>query len=217
MTSKALETKIILGGTFDPIHFGHLRIAQEMLNCFPNADVSLMPAAYPSHRAEPSASAEQRIKMLEMALADSPSLNIDPRELNRTEPSYSAVTLKQIRAEEQSKCLIFLMGTDAFAKFDQWHKWQELPKLTNILVVGRAGTDLPKEGAVADFYQANKMDNITDLSLYPSGKVAYLELPHLEISSSQIRALINRGKSPRFLLPSVILNYIETHNLYRQK
>lgn len=214
--AKSLEVEIILGGTFDPIHFGHLRIAQEMLNQFPSAKISLMPAAYPPHRAEPCASAKQRIAMLELALKDSPSLNIDTRELERTEPSYSVVTLQQIRAESRDKCLIFLMGTDAFAKFNEWYQWQELAELTNVLVVGRAGTKLPETGEVADFYQQHKLQSVAELSQFKSGKVAYCELPHLDISSSQIRALINSGKSPRFLLPSVILDYIETHHLYRQ-
>lgn len=211
-----LETQVILGGTFNPVHFGHLRIAEEMHNLWPQATINLMPAANPPHRDTPSVSAEQRLEMLELATKESPYLQVDPRELKRTEASYSVVTLQQIRQESPANSLIFLMGTDAFNQLNKWYQWQELIKLCNILVVGRAGSELVQTGKVADFYQAHKVDNPIELNQHRSGKVAYLQLPHLEISSTHIRSLINQGKSPRFLLPSVILSYIETHNLYRQ-
>ncbi|NVK22131.1 MAG: nicotinate-nucleotide adenylyltransferase [Kangiellaceae bacterium] len=207
---------IILGGTFDPVHFGHLRIAQEMLNLFPQAKISLMPAAYPPHRPAPGASTEQRIEMLELVLDQHPGLQLDTRELKRTEPSYSVVTLRQIREEVVDGSVIFLMGTDAFAKLDQWYQWQELIQLTNILVVGRPSSELPDSGTVAEFFRRHQVDDLSELTEHPSGRVGYYEMPQLDISSTYIREQIKSGFSPRFLLPDVILNYINQHELYQE-
>ncbi|RDX35332.1 nicotinate-nucleotide adenylyltransferase [Kangiella sp. HD9-110m-PIT-SAG06] len=206
---------IVLGGTFDPVHYGHLRMTQEMLNRFPYAKVALMPAAYPPHRPQPGASPQQRIEMLELVLGKYPQLTVDTRELQRKDPSYSVVTLKDIRREVGEKtCLVFLMGTDAFAKLNEWYEWRELIKLTNILVVGRPSSELPSEGKVAEFYQQHAIDNLEDLPQYSCGKVGYCEMPQLDISSTYIREQINQGFSPRFLLPDGILDYMNQHGLY---
>lgn len=211
---------IVLGGTFDPVHFGHLRMSQEMLNRFPQAKVSLMPAAYPPHRPAPGATPQQRIEMLELVLNNYEALSVDTRELSRQEPSYSVVTLREIRREIRQEighdeaCLVFLMGTDAFAKLDQWYEWQELIQLANILVVGRPSSELPTEGAVADFYRQHCLENLSDLPQYGHGKVGFCQMPQLDISSSYIREQINQGFSPRFLLPDGILDYMLRHSLY---
>ena len=206
---------IILGGTFDPVHFGHLRMTQEMLNRFPQAKVALMPAAYPPHRAQPGASPQQRIEMLQSVIGKYPQLSVDTRELEREEPSYSVVTLREIRQEVgNGECLIFLMGTDAFAKLDQWYEWQELIKLTNILVVGRPSSELPTEGTVANFYQEHALDDLSQLPQHSHGKIGFCQMPQLDISSTYIREQINQGLSPRFLLPDGILDYIHQHGLY---
>ncbi len=214
MTDKR-KVRIILGGTFDPIHFGHLRMAQEMLNHFSNATIALMPAAYPPHRAEPAASPEQRITMLELALNSTPQLLVDTRELRREEPSYSVVTLKDIREEAQDSCLIFLLGTDAFAKLDQWYHWEQLLTLTNVLVIKRPGSGLPRKGPVSELFKQHKVNDIADLADYSHGKIGYFQMPLLDISSTYIRDQIKCGKSPRFLLPNVILDYINQNHLYQ--
>ena len=219
-TSKSKKPMhIVLGGTFDPVHFGHLRMTQEMLNRFPYARVALMPAAYPPHRPQPGATPQQRIEMLELVLGKYPQLSVDTRELRRKDPSYSVVTLREIRQEFNEagtgdECLVFLMGTDAFAKLNEWYEWQELIKLTNILVVGRPSSELPKDGAVAEFYQQHAIDKLEELPRYSCGKVGYCQMPQLDISSTYIREQINQGFSPRFLLPDGILDYMNQHGLY---
>ena len=215
--SKATEEKtmyIILGGTFDPVHFGHLRMTQEMLNRFPFAKVTMMPAAHPPHRPEPGATPAQRIEMLELVLERYPQLSVDTRELNREEPSYSVVTLREIRQEVGDACLVFLMGTDAFEKLNQWYEWQQLIKLTNILVVGRPSSQLPVKGEVADFYRQHAIAELKDLPKYSYGKVGFCQMPQLDISSTYIREQINQEFSPRFLLPDVIIDYMNQHGLY---
>lgn len=206
---------ILLGGTFDPVHFGHLRMAQEMLNKFPRADVFLMPSAYPPHRTEPAASPEQRIEMLSLVLDDIPNLHIDTRELERETPSYSVISLREIRQEIGAKSLIFIMGTDAFAKLDQWYRWQELLDLTNILVIGRPSCELPNKGVVAETFAQCSISSAHELANYQHGKIAYYQMPQLDISSTFIRDQIKNGKSPRFLMPSVIIDYIQAHSLYK--
>lgn len=205
---------IILGGTFDPVHFGHLRMTQEMLNRFPAAKVSLMPAAYPPHRPQPGASPQQRIEMLQLVLGQYPRLTVDTRELEREEPSYSVVTLREIRQEVGDDCLIFLMGTDAFAKLNEWYEWRELIKLTNILVVGRPSSQLPTDGEVAEFYEQHAIQNLDELPGHSSGKIGFCQMPQLDISSTYIREQINQGFSPRFLLPDAIIDYMNQHGLY---
>ncbi|WP_251358332.1 nicotinate-nucleotide adenylyltransferase [Kangiella sp. TOML190] len=211
------DLHIILGGTFDPVHFGHLRMAQEMLNQFPQARISLLPAAYPPHRIEPAATPQQRIEMLQLVLEPIPELAIDSRELKREAPSYSVVTLEQIRTEIGADAsLVFLMGTDAFAKLDSWYQWQQLLQLTNILVIGRPSSELPTQGAVADLYLASAVKDFKQISDFSHGKIGFYQMPQLDISSTYIRKQIKCGKSPRFLVPDVILSYIETHGLYRE-
>ncbi|NVJ65546.1 MAG: nicotinate-nucleotide adenylyltransferase [Gammaproteobacteria bacterium] len=212
--TKERKVKIILGGTFNPVHYGHLRIAEEMLNLFPKAEISLMPAAFPPHRSKPSASPEQRIAMLDLALTSSPQLQIDTREIEREEPSYSVVTLEQIRQEAKDSCLIFIMGTDAFAKLDSWYQWQKLLTLTNILVIKRPGSGLPRKGPVAKLMTEQRLDDISDLAKHQYGKISYYQMPLLDISSTYIRNQIKCGKSPRFLLPNDILDYIKQNHLY---
>lgn len=209
--------RIVLGGTFDPVHFGHLRMAQEMLNKFPSADVFLMPSAYPPHRTEPAASPEQRIEMLRLVLDNIPNLHVDTRELERETPSYSVISLGEIRKEIGDKSLIFIMGTDAFAKLEQWHRWQELLNLTNILVIGRPSCELPKKGTVAEVYTQCSVSSALELANHQYGKIAYYQMPQLDISSTFIRKQIKNGKSPRFLMPSVIIEYIQAHSLYKNR
>ncbi|GAA4347539.1 nicotinate-nucleotide adenylyltransferase [Kangiella taiwanensis] len=211
-TDKSIH--IILGGTFDPVHFGHLRMTQEMLNRFPAAKVSLMPAAYPPHRPQPGASPQQRIEMLQLVVGKYPQLSVDTRELEREEPSYSVVTLREIREEIGEDCLVFLMGTDAFAKLNEWYEWQELITLTNILVVGRPSSQLPSDGEVAEFYERYAIADLDELPEHRSGKVGFCQMPQLDISSTYIREQINQGFSPRFLLPDAIIDYMNQHGLY---
>ncbi|GAA4361613.1 nicotinate-nucleotide adenylyltransferase [Kangiella marina] len=213
-TSIDKPIHIILGGTFDPVHFGHLRMTQEMLNRFPTAKVSLMPAAYPPHRPQPGATPQQRIEMLQLVLGKYPQLSVDTRELERDEPSYSVVTLRNIRQEVGDACLVFLMGTDAFEKLNEWYEWKALMKLTNILVVGRPSSQLPTTGEVADFYHEHSIESLDELPQHRFGKVGFCQMPQLDISSTYIREQINQGFSPRFLLPDGILDYMNQHGLY---
>ena len=205
----------IFGGTFDPIHIGHLRIALELKQQLQLDEMRLLPCYLPPHRPTPGASANQRVDMLEIALQDCADLQIDKRELQRDKPSYTYDTLHDLRAEvgeQTSLCLC--MGMDSFATLDTWHNWDQLLQLAHILVVARPGWLLPESGAVADLLQSHRGD-CTAITQQAAGAIVVLEQRLLPISATDIRAQIRTGNSPQFLVPDGVWNYIRRNGLYQ--
>ena len=205
----------IFGGTFDPIHIGHLRIALELKQQLQLDEMRLLPCYLPPHRPTPGASANQRVDMLEIALQDCADLQIDKRELQRDKPSYTYDTLHDLRAEvgeQTSLCLC--MGMDSFATLDTWHNWDQLLQLAHILVVARPGWLLPESGAVADLLQSHRRDS-TAITQQAAGAIVVLEQRLLPISATDIRAQIRTGNSPQFLVPDGVWNYIRRNGLYQ--
>lgn len=205
----------IFGGTFDPIHIGHLRIALEIKQQLQLDEMRLLPCYLPPHRPTPGASANQRVDMLEIALQGCTELHLDKRELQRDKPSYTYDTLCELRAEvgeQVSLCLC--MGMDSFATLDTWHNWDQLLQLAHILVVARPGWFLPESGAVADLLQSCRADS-TVISQQAAGAIVLLEQRLLPISATDIRAQIRSGNSPQFLVPDGVWNYIRSNALYQ--
>ena len=205
----------IFGGTFDPIHIGHLRIALEIKQQLQLDEMHLLPCYLPPHRPTPGASAIQRVDMLEIALQGCTELRIDKRELQRDKPSYTYDTLHELRAEvgeQTSLCLC--MGMDSFATLDTWHNWDQLLQLAHIVVVARPGWFLPESGAVADLLQSYRADSSV-ISQQAAGAIVLLEQRLLPISATDIRAQICAGHSPQFLVPDEVWNYIRSNGLYR--
>lgn len=205
----------IFGGTFDPIHIGHLRMALEIKQQLQLDEMRLLPCYLPPHRPTPGASASQRVDMLEIALQGCTELRVDKRELQRDKPSYTYDTLHSLRAEvgaQTSLCLS--MGMDSFAALDSWYNWDQLVQLAHIVVVARPGWFLPESGAVADLLQSCRADNeaITQKS---AGAIVLLEQRLLPISATDIRAQIHTGHSPQFLVPDGVWNYIRSNGLYQ--
>jgi nicotinate-nucleotide adenylyltransferase len=194
----------ILGGTFDPVHIAHLRVAWEAAEAL-DAEVRLMPANVPPHRAAPVASAEQRVRMLQAALAGQGRLTLDTRELRRSGASYTFDTLQQLRAELGMQLpLILLVGADAFAGFATWHHWREIFSLAHVAVLTRPGhhPDLPAE-LVAEV-APRRVGSGAQLHALPCGCVFDLPVTPLEISASAVRALLAAGHDPRWLLPDAL-------------
>ncbi len=205
----------IFGGTFDPIHIGHLRIALELKQQLQLDEMRLLPCYLPPHRPTPGASANQRVDMLEIALQDCADLQIDKRELQRDKPSYTYDTLHDLRAEvgeQTSLCLC--MGMDSFATLDTWHNWGQLLQLAHILVVARPGWLLPESGAVADLLQSCRGDSAA-IAQQAAGAIVVLEQRLLPISATDIRAQIRTGNSPQFLVPDGVWNYIRRNGIYQ--
>lgn len=201
----------ILGGTFDPIHHGHLRTALEMAEHFGIADMRLIPGKVPPHRPQPVASAEQRLAMLQLAVASEARLHTDERELYREGYSYSVDTLASLRAEVGDECpILFTLGVDAFLAFQTWHRREAILQLTHLVVVHRPGYSLPPAG----WYTNRLGANPDDLRSTPAGRIYSLAVTALDISSTRLRATLQQGKNPRYLLPDSVLDYIQSHQLY---
>ena len=207
--------RVIYGGTFDPIHNGHLRLAVELRERLGVQELALVPCHIPPHRESPGAGSDQRLALLKLAITDEPGLVLDNRELGREGASYSADTLRQIRQEigpDEPLCMV--VGTDSFAGFDQWREWQGIPELAHICVVVRPGSDLPDKGAPADMLAARRADFARELHQSPAGRILVLEPPLLDISATGIRDRIADGRSPRYLMPDTVWRRIRDFGLY---
>lgn len=205
----------VLGGTFNPVHYGHLRSALELVEHLGFAQLRLMPCALPPHREMPACSAEHRAAMVELAVAGEARLGCDRRELDRSGPSYTVDSLQELRSEcgaQGSLCLV--MGCDAFIAIDGWRDWQRLLELAHIVVIGRPGWALPETGPVADWLASHRASSAQDLADKPAGTIHIEELRPLAISSTEIRSLLQSGNSVRYLLPESVIDYIESFRLY---
>lgn len=205
----------IFGGTFNPIHNGHLRSAIDLAEQLQFAEVRLMPAAQPPHRDAPQCSAQQRADLVELAIAGEACLRCDRRELNRPGPSYTVDSLLELREElglERSLCLV--LGSDALQGLDQWHRWRELTDLAHLVVLARPGWTLPQAGEVADWASHHLTNDAASLQHKACGAVLVQQLSQLEISSTTIRSLIAADRSPRYLLPEPVWDQIKALRLY---
>lgn len=209
----------ILGGTFDPIHYGHLRLAEEMLELGNLQHIRFIPTGNPPHRDMPQVSALHRSEMVRLAIADHPAFMLDDREVKRAEKCYTVHTLRELRAEhgpEQPLCL--LMGGDAFLQLHTWHEWEEILDLAHIVVGYRPGYTLEKRihsatRALREHYQ-ERLCSVEYLSQQPAGGIAELAIPKLEISATLIRSRVAEKRTIRYLLPATVANYIYQHHLY---
>lgn len=205
----------LFGGTFDPIHIGHLRLALELKQQLALSEMHLLPCYLPPHRATPGASAAQRVAMLELALQGCRELMLDTRELRRDKPSYTVDTLTEVRAElGKDTSLSLCMGMDSFCTLDRWHEWQQLIRLAHIVVVERPGYSVPLVGPVAELVRRHGAGPQM-LHSAAMGAVVITAPRALAISATDIRTQLRAGVSPQFLVPDAVLNYIEAEQLYR--
>jgi nicotinate-nucleotide adenylyltransferase len=209
----------ILGGTFDPIHYGHLRLAEEMLELANLRQIRFIPTGIPPHRDAPQVSPQHRSAMVRLAIADQPAFVLDEREVRQTAPCYTVNTLRELRAElgaVQPLCL--LMGGDAFLQLHTWHEWEQLFGLAHIVVGYRPGFTIEERihsapEKLCRHYQ-HRLCSVEALSQQPSGGVVELAIPKLEISATLIRSRVAESRTIRYLLPNAVANYIHQHHLY---
>ena len=204
----------IFGGSFDPIHFGHLRPALEILEALSLDHMRFIPSGLPPHRAAPVASAEQRLAMLRAAVADEPRFQVDERELKRNAPSYSFDTLAELRREHPQDRLVLALGLDAFLGFTSWHRWKELLELTHLVVAHRPGSSLETHGEIAMLLQEREVDDAEALMMQPAGQLMFLPVTQLEISSSGIRDAAAQGAELRYLVPDPVRKLIQDSHCY---
>lgn len=209
------EIFAFMGGTFDPIHNGHLRSALEVQQWLEIDRVWLMPARAPVHRDAPGRSAEARLGMVEAAVQDTPALAADPREILSDQPSYTLYTLRALREQlGQTTPICMIIGMDSLLNLTSWYGWEEFAGLCHILVLKRPGYPFAPQGELADFMAQHQTEDRNALLSAPCGRVLLHEQTPLGISATQIRTLIARGHSPRYLLPDSVWHYIKQHQLY---
>jgi nicotinate-nucleotide adenylyltransferase len=201
----------IFGGTFDPIHYGHLRSALEVQEIFGLTKIHFIPSATPPHRNQPAANASARLQMLALAIQNQPSFICDTRELNRQGFSYMVDTLASLRQDFPDQPLLLFIGTDAFNHLTTWHQWQQLFNFAHIVVMTRPCFEIQQ---LDDFFTARYTKDKTELTKTLSGKLYFQAVTQLDISATAIRKLIAQKQSPRFLLPDAVIDYITHKQLY---
>lgn len=209
----------ILGGTFDPIHNGHIRLALEAQKQFELGQVRLIPVNIPPHRSVPAVSTEHRLAMMELAIANEPTLSVDLRELESEDISFTINTLKSLREEFADDTFCLIAGIDTFNKIDSWKDWQDLLDYAHIIVANRPETltDKPTNDISPELQRWIEKHQITDHTLLKnnlSGNIVFINIPMLDISSSMIRQLNSEHKSLKDLLPNTIQTYIKDNHLY---
>ncbi len=204
----------LLGGTFDPVHYAHLRCALEVQQACDLDRVRLIPCRQPPHRGLPLASPAQRLAMLRLAVDGQPGFEIDERELHREGPSYMVDTLLSLRAEVGPRPLCLLMGMDAFALLDSWHRWEALFDLAHIVVMRRPALNVEPSPAVRAMMDSRRARNAQELRHESAGRVILCTVTQIDISATRIREYIAGGRSARFLLPDPVLDYIRRERLY---
>ena len=204
----------IFGGTFDPIHYGHLRTAFELLEALSLDEVRFMPAGDPPHRDPPQADATLRAAMVHAAVAGQTGFVVDDRELNREGPSYSVDTLASLRAEFADRPLCLIIGMDAFLGLPKWYHWREILDLAHIIVAHRPGWRVPDSGPLQQLVSEQGTARSQDLHRALNGRVYVHAVTQLEISSTDLRALIRAGHDPKYLMPDKVRELIRTRRCY---
>ncbi|HTH93978.1 MAG TPA: nicotinate-nucleotide adenylyltransferase [Rhodocyclaceae bacterium] len=208
----------IFGGTFDPVHYGHLRLAEEACEKLGLEGVIWSPAGHTSHRNQPEAEAKHRLAMVELAIEDNDAFRLDRHEAESNEPSYTVPMLERVRDEYGDVPLVLLLGTDAFLGLTQWHRWEALFELAHIAVFTRPGVEFSIDAMAPSLGKQFSQRAAADpscLGQAPAGSIVPSLLTPLDISATNIRVQLAHGGSPRYLLPDAVLDYIQTNTLYR--
>jgi nicotinate-nucleotide adenylyltransferase len=207
----------LLGGTFNPIHNGHLRMAQELAEALSFDEVRFIPSANPPHKTAPEVSATHRSSMVQLAIADNPLFKLDTRELTRAGASYTIDTLISLQEElGGTTALCLVMGSDAFTHLNTWHRWQALIDYCHIILVQRPNnTSQPKLAEeLSVLLHDHYTENINDLSSKSAGCIHMQKITALDISATNIREQLKASHSPRYLMPDNVIEYIKRNQLY---
>jgi len=207
----------VFGGTFDPIHYGHLRPVQVLRERLALDPLLVIPAPNPPHRHPPVASAQHRLRMVKLACEAFAGFRVDDREYRRGGPSFTVLTLESLRSEYGQRPLCLLMGMDAFEGLETWHEWTRLPQLAHLIVMTRPGWEFPGERALPEWARGRVVHQQAALTQASAGSILFQPVPPEAISGTAIRAAIARGESVRGQLPDAVWEYIVANCLYQQK
>ena len=217
MNISSLRVTGILGGTFDPVHLGHLALAEAALRELPLSEVLWLPSGSPGHRAAPVAGARDRKAMLTLAVADDVRYRIDADELERSEPTYTVNTLARLRGElGPAQPLVLILGSDSFLSLPTWLRWRELFDLAHFAVASRPGHSLGGGGTAPELAAeiGARSAQPEQLARSAAGRIASFDMPPMDISASAVRAGFATGQDMRHLLPAAVLAYIQSQHLY---
>ena len=206
----------IFGGTFDPIHYGHLRTALELKSLLDLAKVHIVPCADPPHRTAPMSDGALRLRMVEAAIRNEPGFVADDRELRRAGVSYTIDTLASFRAELPGRSLCLLLGMDAFLGLPQWRRWRELTTLAHIVVAHRPGWEVPKTGTLGELLRDLRAPSVAELHSKAAGLIHVQPVTQLEISSTDLRDSLRAGRDPKFLVPDSVREIIIETECYAE-
>lgn len=204
----------VFGGRFDPIHYGHLRTAFELLQALNFEEIRFMPCGNPPHRDQAHANAEFRFEMVAAAIEGQHGFVVDDRELSRKGPSYSVDSLNTLRTDFPLRSIALIIGMDAFINLPKWYQWQEILQLSHIVVAHRPGWRLPDMGPLGELLTTRGTHRVDDLHEAKSGHIYIHDVTQLEISSSEIRELISLDRIPRFLMPDSVCEIIKRTRCY---
>lgn len=218
MTASARPQRIgMFGGTFDPVHLGHLRSGVELCEALGLDQLHMIPAPQPPLRDRPQVSAEQRLALLKAGIGDTPRLIADDRELRREGPSYSLLTLEALRGDYGDEArLVMALGQDAFLKLTDWHKPERLFELAHIVVMARPGYSPEYSSPLLELLAGREVNSVGELMAAPHGRVMPVTLPSpMRISATGVRGRLAKAESVRYLLPEAVEREIEHQRLYR--
>ena len=205
----------LLGGTFDPVHLGHLHGARQVCIVLGLRQINLVLSARPGHRDAPGASVSHRWRMLQLACSDDDRLLADDREIRRAakgeRPSYTVDTLEEIRRQVPDEQLLWVLGSDAFMELPTWHRWREVLNLAHLVVLQRPGASLAPAGELADLLRTHRLSDPPETLC---GGIFCLEAEMQDVSASRVRATLAAGLSAGDLLPATVYTYIKKHGLY---
>ncbi|MBW5798768.1 nicotinate-nucleotide adenylyltransferase [Halomonas elongata] len=208
----------MLGGTFDPVHLGHLRSAVELREALALDRVHMVPAARSPLRDAPQVAPEDRLALLRLGIGDTPGLIADAREFSRRGPSYSADTLAELRdAYGPEARLVMALGHDAFMRLAEWREPHRLFELAHVVVIDRPDHEAPLPEALRELLAGREVEKVADLMAEPHGRLLRLALPsRMAISATEVRRRLARGESVRYLLPEAVESHVLAHGLYRE-
>ncbi|MDH5368450.1 MAG: nicotinate-nucleotide adenylyltransferase [Gammaproteobacteria bacterium] len=205
----------ILGGTFDPIHYGHLRTALDVQQALSLDEVRFIPCGEPPHRNKPLAAPLQRLSMVRAAIAGQEKFTVDDREIRRNGPSYMVDTLASLKQDFKDESLCLIIGTDAFNSLDQWYQWQRIFDLSNIVVMRRpAGEGQPGLNKRVYKQVKHRVVDKDELTKKQNGGICFVSVTQLDISATVIRQLWHQGNDIQFFLPDSVLRLIQQQNIY---
>lgn len=212
----------IFGGTFDPVHFGHLRLAEEAADALGLASVRWIPAGQPALNKSPKVGATQRLEMVRLAIDGNPRFELDAAEVEAAQTSYTVPTLERLRQADvcgAQRPLVLLVGADAFAGMANWHRWEKLIELAHIAVAHRPGYPVDVSSlspVLASLYRDRFCTDPAALAGAPAGRIVTFAMTQLDISATRIRTLLSKAHSVRYLLPDVLVDHIQAKHFYSE-